>query len=226
MTAAVLLIMGLVTAAVGGSRYWQTTHPARPSVEALAAAIEAPEWDPVAEVATPLAIPTPEATQGSSRASTRPRVPGWPRLRIAAIDVDAPISSKSIGPDGTMQNPNGPEDVAWYDFSARPGSGGNVVMSGHVDYHNYGPAVFARLSQLGVGDMVEIVLQNGTRYIYRVVSSRSYRTDGAPTGELLAPTSVETLTLITCSGEWNNRAREYTERLIVRAQLVQTMRGN
>lgn len=125
-----------------------------------------------------------------------------------------------------MQNPNGPEDVAWYDFSARPGSGGNVVMSGHLDFYNYGDAVFARLGQLRVGDTIEITLQNGSRYMYRVVSSRSYRASNVPLNELLAATPTETLTLITCDGEWNSRAREYTDRLIVRAQLVQTLRGD
>jgi LPXTG-site transpeptidase (sortase) family protein len=140
--------------------------------------------------------------------------------------VDAPISNKGVGRDGIMENPNGPEDVAWYDFSARPGGGGNVVMSGHLDYAGYGDAVFARLSRLRGGEMIEVALQNGTQYVYRVVSSRSYLSNGAPTGELLAPTRAEMLTLITCEGDWNPRAREYSDRLIVRAQLVQTIRTN
>ena len=78
------------------------------------------------------------------------------RLVIPKIGIDAPVTVKGLDPSGAMQNPNGPEDVAWYDFTARPGQGGNTVFSGHLDYHDYGPAVFARLWEMTAGDLVEV----------------------------------------------------------------------
>jgi LPXTG-site transpeptidase (sortase) family protein len=227
MTIAVLLILGLSTLAVGSYRYYRYLNPIRPSVEELASAIDAPDWDPPAETEA-VSTPTPAATaqaQSTPAPAVRRRVPGWPRIRIPAIDVDAPISNKSMGADGVMQNPNGPEDVAWYDFSSRPGGGGNVVMAGHVDYHDYGAAVFARLRYLDPGDTIEIALQNGTRYAYRVTSVRTYNVSALPTSDIIGPTRGETLTLITCDGEWNSRAGGYNSRLVVRAQLTRSDPG-
>src|SRR6476659_3646847 len=89
--------------------------------------------DPPAAEVVPSAIPQ------TSRAATRLVVP---RLKIDAATTTLGVDSK-----GTMQAPGGPMEVAWYKFSSKPNGGGNVVMSGHVDYANYGPAVFARLRE-------------------------------------------------------------------------------
>ena len=77
------------------------------------------------------------------------------RIVIPSIGVDAPITDKGVGADGVMEPPDGPEDVAWYGFTAFPGSGSNAVFSAHVDYHGYGPAVFADLKKLEEGDLGE-----------------------------------------------------------------------
>jgi sortase (surface protein transpeptidase) len=89
--------------------------------------------------------------------ATAPAVASLPvRLVIPKIGIDAPVTEKGLDPSGIMQNPNGPEDVAWYDFAARPGQDGNAVFSGHLDYHDYGPAVFARLREMTAGDLVVV----------------------------------------------------------------------
>jgi sortase (surface protein transpeptidase) len=89
--------------------------------------------------------------------ATAPAVASLPvRLVIPKIGIDVPVTVKGLDPSGVMQNPNGPEDVAWYDFTARPGQDGNAVFSGHLDYHDYGPAVFARLREMTAGDLVKV----------------------------------------------------------------------
>ena len=70
------------------------------------------------------------------------------RIVIPSVETDAPIVVKGIDVDGVMQSPDHAEDVAWHDFTARPGSGSNAVFSGHVDYVNVGPAVFWPLKDL------------------------------------------------------------------------------
>jgi LPXTG-site transpeptidase (sortase) family protein len=139
-------------------------------------------------------------------------------IAIPSIDVDAPISVKGMAPGGVMQPPNGPEDIAWYDFTARPGSGGNAVFSAHVDYHDYGPAVFARLKDIEKGDAVEVRLADATVYRYRVVLSVTYPADTAPVDYIIGATSRETITLITCTGSFDAASRQYSHRLIVRAE--------
>ena len=95
------------------------------------------------------------------------------RIVIPRVGVDAPITTKGMSADGVMEPPDGPEDVAWYGFTARPGSGSNAVFSAHVDYHGYGPAVFADLKTLKKGDLVEVHTADGAVYRYEVTLSLS-----------------------------------------------------
>ena len=139
------------------------------------------------------------------------------RLVIPKIGIDAPVTVKGLDPNGVMQNPNGPEDVAWYDFTARPGQGGNAVFSGHLDYHDYGPAVFARLREMTAGDLVEVRLEDGTVLRYVVSISVLYPADSAPSQEIVGPTGREMVTLVTCGGTWQGRPQGYSHRLVVRA---------
>jgi LPXTG-site transpeptidase (sortase) family protein len=122
--------------------------------------------------------------------------------------------------NGTMQSPTNPVDVAWYRFSARPGQVGNMVMAGHVDYANYGPAVFWFLQDLVPGDEIRVTTETGAVYSYRVTSLATYPEATAPVAEIVGPTDTEMLTLITCAGTFNRSSRAYDRRLVVRAERV------
>ena len=89
------------------------------------------------------------------------------RLVIPKAKVDARIVTLGIDGNGVMQSTSNAYDIAWYDFSARPGAGGNAVFSGHVDYHDVGPAVFWNLRDLQPGDVIEVHLDDGTVYTLR-----------------------------------------------------------
>ena len=145
-------------------------------------------------------------------------VPG--RLVIPRIGVDAPIVTIGVDGDGVMESPSTPTDVGWYDFTARPGSAGNAVFSAHVDYRNYGPAVFWDLRKLEPNDIVEVDGQDGSVYQYEVVSSIAYPADQAPVSEIVGPTERETVTLITCDGTFNSEVRQYSHRLVVQAERI------
>ena len=139
------------------------------------------------------------------------------RFRIGRIDVDAPVIVMNIDANGYMEAPSGPEPVAWYDFTAKPGQGnGNAVLSGHLDYRGHGPAVFWDLEKLEPGDEIEIELADGTRLHYAVTGSETYAVTSIDMEEVLAETSDETVTLITCAGDFVNG--DYTHRLVVRGE--------
>jgi len=140
------------------------------------------------------------------------------RIVIPSIGVDAPITTKGLDANGVMEAPNGPEDVAWYAFTAPPGSGSNAVFSAHVDYHGYGPAVFADLKKLEKGDLVEVHTADGAVHRYEITLSLSYPAETAPSEEIVGPTSREVITLITCAGSFDQAARRYSHRLVVRAE--------
>ena len=141
------------------------------------------------------------------------------RIRIESIGVDAPLVYLNIDANGDMDVPKDPEQVAWYDFTAKPGLGaGNAVFSGHVDYIGYGPAVFWDLSDLGSGDEVEVQLRDGVIVQYEVTGAADIPVAELDMADVLAATTEESLTLITCSGQFANG--EYLDRLIVRAVRV------
>jgi LPXTG-site transpeptidase (sortase) family protein len=140
------------------------------------------------------------------------------RIAIPEFGVDAPVVIRSVDANGIMQTPDGPSEVAWYDFSGRPGFGSNAVFSGHVDYINHGPAVFWHLKDLEQGDVVEVRLEDGTVYQYTVEGRTTV--SATPTQEelnlILGATQGDVITLITCGGGFDGV--QYDSRVIVRAQ--------
>ena len=158
---------------------------------------------------------TPAATANGPE-STVPIV----RLVIPKIKVDAPVVVKGVGADGYMETPDNGYDVAWYGFTARPGGAGNAVFSGHVDYYNIGSAVFWNLGKLQPDDLMEIRLEDGTVYTYRVTGKGAFDETDAPVERIVGPTPVESVTLITCTGTFNRATRQYDKRLVIRAERV------
>lgn len=132
------------------------------------------------------------------------------RLIIPKIGVDAPFTYRVVGPDGQMPNPVGPSDVAYYDFSQWPGlgglpnAGGNVVMAGHVDYINVGPAVFWDLDTLAQGDIIQVRMQDGSLVEYAVEFNKWVNPGDSDWSSIVAGTEDESITLITCAGAFIN----------------------
>jgi hypothetical protein len=146
-------------------------------------------------------------------------------FRIDRFGVDAPVELKEIV-DGVMENPSGPWVVSWYQETARLGEIGNVVVAGHVDYWNVGPAVFYGLKDPGMaeGDQIAIAGENGAMYIFETEYSRQYTIDELTPetiqNEIVEQTDTQALTLITCGGTFDPVAGEYLSRIVVRAHQV------
>jgi len=158
----------------------------------------------------------PLKPESQVQAEAKPAV-GIARLVVPALSIDAPMVVLGVDSDGVMEAPSGPADVGWYTFSGLPEQGRNIVVSGHVDYHNYGPAVFWRLREAKAGEVVQLLLEDQSVVTYKVVSTTDYDARSAPVQEIIGSTDAETLTLITCGGSFNTRTREYDKRLVVRA---------
>ena len=154
------------------------------------------------------------------------------RFVVAKIGVDAPLSYKVVGPDGLMPNPNGPDDVAYYDFSGfpgmggTPGAGGNTIFSGHVDSGRVAckngtvrppcEAVLWDLSRLRLGDEIEVRL-GGQVYRYRVTSNQPVGAESADWDRIVSSTAQESITIITCGGDFNRDTGQYDSRQVVTA---------
>jgi len=168
-------------------------------------------------------ISTP--TPGPSPTPSAEFPPGDPadiaRIVITSAEIDAPVVVKGVDNAGVMIAPDNAYDVAWYDFSAHPGFGGNAVFAGHVDYIRVGPAVFWNIKDLVLGDLIEVYLVNGTMYRYAVTLKQQYDAATAPVDTIVGATPKESVTLITCGGTFNPVTHQYDKRLVVRAERLQ-----
>ncbi len=160
---------------------------------------------------------TPEPWTPSPALPTPSNAP-LAKLVIPKAKVDANVVTLGIDDSGVMQSPSNAYDVAWYDFSAKPGAGGNAVFSGHVDYHNVGAAVFWNLRDLLPGDIIEVHLADDTVYRYSVDALNCIPVENAPINQIVGPTASEVVTLITCCGTFDSSTRQYDKRLVVRGQ--------
>jgi LPXTG-site transpeptidase (sortase) family protein len=222
---AVIALIVIVAASGGGNDGKTATRSSLPGESGgLATGITTPE------ATIDLTRPTSVATRDPN--APRPGLSSGDRMIIAKFGVDAPLNYKVVGRDGQMPSPDGADDVAWYDFSAfpglggTPGSGGNSVFSGHVD-QGFKPckngtvpppcqAVFWDVSSLRVGDEIEIRLA-GKSYKYRVTSNQAVSAANGPWDQIVSSTEQETITMITCGGDFNRTTHEYNNRQVVTA---------
>lgn len=144
---------------------------------------------------------------------------------LPKFNISGSIVVMGVDPaTNVMQSPANKDDVAYYDFSGRPGFGCpsvgkcvNTVLSGHVDWYTGQVGVFWHLKDLGEGDQVDLKLKDGTLYKYKVVANTIYKSEDAPVQDIIGDTPQESLTLITCDGVFNKTLQEYNSRRIVRA---------
>jgi LPXTG-site transpeptidase (sortase) family protein len=141
------------------------------------------------------------------------------RLRIPAIEVDAPLEALSLGSDGSLDAPAQWGVPGWYSGGPRPGDPGPAVIAGHVDSTS-GPAVFYSLSRLRPGDSVYVGVRGGAALHFVVDDIESFAKDRFPTALVYGPLPVPVLRLITCTGAFDRAQRSYVDNLVVSAHLV------
>ena len=75
-------------------------------------------------------------------------------MAIDRIGVDAPVVPEGMDEQNVPLVPLNAYEVAWYDFTAQPGTTGNAVFAGHKTWG--GEAVFYDLDQLQRGDTIRL----------------------------------------------------------------------
>ena len=138
---------------------------------------------------TPLAL-TPTAPRDPP---SRPR-----RLTIPKIGLDAPVFP--VGQDRAGKLIALKHDVGWYDQSASPGEGTNIVMWAHVLRFKEAPKIpapFARVNELRNGDLISTTTESGKQFFYVVTAQLRVRPDQV---EYVARSPLERVTLISCIG--------------------------
>jgi sortase A len=137
------------------------------------------------------------------------------RLTIPKIKVDAAVEYVGLTPQGAMDVPKGPADVAWFNLGPRPGEVGAAVIAGHEGWKDGIPAVFDNLYQLQKGDEFSVAVNNGTEITFVVRDIRTFGQGGDASAVFGASDGVAHLNLITCEGTWNKIQKSYSDRLVV-----------
>lgn len=144
------------------------------------------------------------------------------------VGVDAQVVTYGLDAKSVPEVPTNGAEVAWYNFSARPGTGSNAVFAGHVTWN--GHAVFWDLDRMAPGDDIILEGTDGTRVSYKV--SEVFLVDASDPNALsvMGPTPSDTMTVITCGGDYfyvgGVAQYDYTHRLIVRAALTGIQPGS
>jgi sortase A len=147
-------------------------------------------------------------------------------LEIPSIGVKAPIIKVGITKKGAMNVPEKFDEVGLYKFGVKPGQKGKAVIAGHVDNALGMPAVFKNLHKLKPGDVVYVTDdakdENGQNSILRfiVIKSELYDVDHAPIEHIFGKSDEPLLNIITCDGEWIQKRKSYSKRLVVYTKLV------
>lgn len=152
--------------------------------------------------------------------------PDMPRyLSIAKLSINnARILPMGVNAKGELDTPVNIFDTGWYEASGKPGQGGTMIIDGH----NGGPhvhGVFKDLPNLQNGDIIKIERGDGIVYEYSVVENNTVPLSEADAYMAVAATSPEpgreSVSIISCTGEWSQQQNTYLSRQFVRAVLVE-----
>ena len=164
--------------------------------------------------------PTEQEVREYTVAPDRPRY-----LTVEKLGINkARILSMGVNAKGELATPNNIFDVGWYEASGKPGKGGTMIIDGH----NGGPhvlGVFKNLPTLAVGDVIKVERGDGAVFTYKVAEnvtvplaeSNQYMSTASESPE----EGVESVTLISCTGEWSQAQGTYLSRQFTRAVLVE-----
>ncbi len=168
--------------------------------------------------ATPKPTVTPEPTEVTPTPTPQPSAPI--HITIGAIDVDRRLVSVGLDRNDIPIVPD--HDIGWYNLSARPGQGENIVLWGHVLRFKKAPnipAPFARLKELGIGAKITLYDEAGAAHTYAITKMVWATPDQV---EYVLPQGHEMLTMVSCIGNEVivSGSVEMTHRLITIAEPV------
>ena len=218
-----LFVVGAVVLGIGLASYFDDGESPAPGPQSVAGPLRSTDEAEIGLIKNlPVAIPY----YNPQRPEPQPQVTAPLRLVIESIGVDAPVFTYGLDQNRLPLVPTGADAaqvVAWYDFSHLPGSGSNAVFSGHVTWG--GHAVFWALDELQPRETIKVKAEDGREYTYEVFAN--FRVDPSDPASLkvMADTSTDIITLITCGGSWipdpsAQLGGDYTERTIVQGKLV------
>ena len=164
--------------------------------------------------------PTEDEVDAYTVEGNKPRYLTIPKLRIDKARI-LPMGVNTIG---ELSTPENIYDAGWYDASGLPGYGGTMILDGHNGGpHMYG--VFKNLPDMAEGDEIIVERGDGQVFKYRVSESKAVALADSDAYMAVAAKSPEpgreSVTIISCTGEWSDQRQTYLSRQFVRGVLVE-----
>jgi sortase (surface protein transpeptidase) len=160
------------------------------------------------------ATPEPAAERPAASVRSQQNLAEPVRIVIDSINMDRSLVSVGLDENRVPIVPN--HDAAWYNLSAPPGAGDNVVLWGHVLRFQYAPEIpapFARVDELEPGATITLYNAEGEPHYYTVSDQLWVKPEQV---EFILPHGSERLTLVSCIGNEIivNGSLQLTHRLI------------
>ncbi|MFE9680168.1 class F sortase [Streptomyces sp. NPDC002701] len=224
---------------------WWAEDDGRPTGPAVASAVEpgdakASPGPPASATPEPRRSPAPERlpvrrptppppSTPPPRPTQPPRPPQSPQtlprseprfLSIPSLGLEAPLIGLRLDERGQLTAPplDQPKLAGWYEGGPTPGEAGTSVMVGHLDTRS-GPAVFAGLSSMTPGQLVEARRADGRTAVYTVDAVNMYEKARFPSQEVYGARNRPELRLITCGGVYDKKTG-YQSNVVVFAHLT------
>lgn len=143
------------------------------------------------------------------------------KITIPDIGVDAIIESLGLTAENAVDVPKSLWTTAWFNQSSKPGDPGPAMIVGH--YSAYGKAVFANLKKLNPGQKIIVTDEKGQQFTFAVTQKRDWPQAEVPMAELLGNRSSKPrLEIITCGGGYIKASRDFTNRTVITAEIVES----
>ena len=189
--------------------------------EPTAPIVLSPTSTPAQSASAATAVPTNVIAATAQPAEQEERgQPGEPsRIVIEDVGMDQQIVSVGLDKKRVPIVPD--HDVGWYNLSAQPGQGDNIVLWGHVLRFRQTPKIpapFARVKEVKPGASVVLYDQSGKAHNY-VVKQQLWVLPSEV--EYILPKNKEMITLVSCIGDKvinNGEVVDESHRLITIAE--------
>ena len=144
-------------------------------------------------------------------------------IEIPKIGVQSTLLALGAGRHRSVQLPSAstPMQAGWFSGGPTPGQIGSATIFGRVAA-NHQPGVFARLYDLGPGDLVLVKRQDGSTVTFRVTHVEEL-SKGSFAGDAIHGDATDAeLRLVTCGDTYDPASLSFRDNIIVFATLVTT----
>jgi sortase (surface protein transpeptidase) len=175
---------------------------------------------PPISTASSASAPPPPAAETSTLPASKPV-----SLEVPSIGVrTGKLMDLGLNPDDSLEVPPDAVTAGWFTQAPTPGEVGPSVIAGHVDYHRV-PGVFVRLRDLKAGAEAIVHRTDGTSAVFTIYRVDHYPKSSFPTDKVYGDTAEPELRLITCGGDFDQAARQYTDNVVAYGKLARALKG-